>query len=168
MGILSILSKGIQAMIEEVNTPASFKVGEAFEHYVREFIFIDRYYTLIEKTHDYHTNSYDYVESSLKPDFKFRDNWTGREFYVEAKFRTGLYKDKLVWCNQKQLDRYQYYHQQCPVFVIIGLGNDPQYPEALTLIPLAKAKYTGLHISVAEKFEIEPDKAITSKGLWPI
>lgn len=153
-------------MIDEANTPASFKVGEAFEDYVRKFIFIDRYYTLVERTHNYHINSNDYVESSLKPIFKFRGNWTGRDFYVEAKFRTGLYNDKLVWCNQKQLERYQHYNQQCPVFVIIGLGDDSKYPEALTLIPLSKAKYTGLFVSVAEKFEIQPDRPVTSKMLW--
>jgi hypothetical protein len=166
MGLLSILGKGIQAMIDEATTPESFKIGQKFEDYVRELLFIERYYDILERTHDYNTNSKDYVESSLKPDFKFRDKWTKREFFVEAKFRTGLYNNKILWCNEKQLVRYQEYNKQHPVFLILGMGDDPKYPEFLSLIPLSVAKYTGLFTSVAEKYEIELDKPVTSKMVW--
>lgn len=165
MGLLSILSKGLQAMIDEVNTPLSFKIGEDFEHYVREFLFIDRYYDLLERTHDYKTNK-DYVQSSLKPDFTFRDRWTKKECYVEAKFRTGLSNSKIIWCNETQLKRYQGYNKERPVFLILGMGEKPEYPEFLSLIPLAAAKYTGLFPSYAQKFEIEIDKPVSSKVLW--
>lgn len=37
MKIISVLSKGLQAMIDEAKTPQSFKTGEQFENYVREF-----------------------------------------------------------------------------------------------------------------------------------
>jgi len=161
-----MLRAGISAMVEDANTPQSFKVGQAFEDYVREFLFINNYYTLLELTHNYNTNQRDYVESSLKPDFTFRDHWSNKEFYVEAKFRTALYDDKFVWCNQQQLDRYNFYNRQKPVFLILGYGKNPQYPEFLSLIPISKAKYAGLYPSFAEQFEIEPDKPITSKMLW--
>lgn len=166
MGLLSILEKGIQAMIDEVTTPESFKIGEKFEEYVREFIFIDSYFDLVERTHGYNRNSRDYVESSLKPDFKFRDKRTKREFFVEAKFRTGLSNGKIVWCNEKQLQRYNSYNKEVPIFLILGMGEDPEYPEFLSLIPLTEAKYTGLFQSYAEKFEIKADKAVSSKLLW--
>lgn len=81
-------------MIEEATTPQSFKMGEQFETYVRKCLFIDNYYEILERTHNYKTNQ-DYVQSSLKPDFKFRDRQTKKEFYVEAKFRTGLYNNKI-------------------------------------------------------------------------
>ncbi len=165
MGLLSILSKGLRAMIDEATTPQSFKMGEKFESYVREFLFIDSYYDTLERTHNYQTNK-DYVESSLKPDFKFRDKWTKKEFYVEAKFRTGLFNNKIVWCNEKQLTRYLEYNKEKPVFLILGMGKDPEYPEFLSLIPLTQAKYIGLFPSHAEKFEIKPDKAVSSKTLW--
>ena len=166
MGLLSILSKGLQAMIEEATTPESFKVGQKFEDYTREFIFISDYYDLLEKTHDYNSNSRDYVKSSLKPDFKFRDKRTKQEFYVEVKFRSGLYNNKIEWCNIQQLKRYQEYNKEIPVFVLIGMGEDPEYPEFLSLIPLTVAKYTGLFPSVAEKHEIDVDTALPSKILW--
>ena len=41
MGLLSILEKGIKAMIDLAFTPESFKIGESFENYVREKIFIE-------------------------------------------------------------------------------------------------------------------------------
>ncbi len=165
MGLLSILGKGLKAMIDEATTPESFKIGEKFEDYVRKYLFVDNYYDILERTHNYKTNK-DYVQSSLKPDFTFRDRWTKKEFYVEVKFRTGTYNNKIVWCNEKQLTRYLEYNTERPVFLILGMGDKPDYPEFLSLIPLTQAKYTGLFPSHAEKFEIEIDKPISSKTLW--
>jgi hypothetical protein len=141
-------------------------VGQKFENYVREYLFVDKYYDMIEKTHNYLENSKDFVEASMKPDFKLRDRWTKQEFYLEAKFRTGLYKEKIVWCNDKQLLRYQEFNRKAPVFVIIGMGEDPKYPEFLSLIPLSAAKYTGLFPSFAERYEIKLDEPVTSKIVW--
>lgn len=166
MKLLSILSKGIQAMVDEATTPESFKIGQKFEDYVREYIFAEKYYDLVERTHNYNSNNKDFVESSVRPDFKFRDKWTKNEFYVEAKFRTGLYNGKITWCKDYQLKRYQEIHKSVPVFILIGMGENPKYPEFLSLIPMHEAKYVGLFPSVAEKFEIELDKTITSKVLW--
>jgi len=165
MGLLSILGKGLQAMIDEATTPESFKMGSKFEQYVRDYLFVDSYYELLERTHDYKTNK-DYVKSSLKPDFTFRDKWTKKEFYVEAKFRTSDYNGKIVWCNDSQLKRYLEYNKERPVFLILGMGDNPNEPEFLSLIPLAQAKYTGLFSSHAKKFEIKLDKPVSSKILW--
>ena len=151
-------------MLDDLTTPESFKIGEKFENYVREFAFVEAYYDILERTHNYDTNRKDYVESSLKPDFKFRDKRTKRIFYVEAKFRTD-YMDKIMWCNETQLARYQQYEKEAPVFVLIGLG-DAKYPDPLYLIPLSKIKYTGLFPSFVEKFKVEFDKPISSKTLW--
>jgi hypothetical protein len=166
MGLLSILTKGLNAMIDEALTPESFKMGEKFENYVRQFLFVNNYYDLLERSHNYTTNSKDYVQSSLKPDFKFCDKWTKKEFYVESKFRTSDYKGKIVWCNDNQLIRYKEYNKERPVFLMLGMGGDPKYPEFLSLIPLAEAKYTGLFTSLVEKFEIKIDEPIKSKILW--
>lgn len=123
-------------------------------------MFIDRYYDLIEKTHSYQENRKDFVYFSLNPDYKFRDKWNRRQFYVEAKFRSGIYQNKIIWCNEKQLFWYQQINKTVPVFLILGVGSDPSYPEALSLIPLSQAKYTGLFLSVVERFEIELDRVL--------
>jgi hypothetical protein len=163
MSILSMFRSGITAMVDDANTPESFKLGERFENYVREVLFIDSYYVLVERTHNYSTNRKDYVEASLKPDFTFRDRRTNKEFYVEAKVRTSILDGKITWCNQKQLDRYNGYNKQKPVFLILDFGDENQF---LSLIPLSKAKYTGLFPSYAKQFQIEYDKPVSSKTLW--
>lgn len=165
MGLLSILSKGLQAMVDEATTPESFKTGEKFENYVRESLFIDNYYDIVERTHNYKTNL-DYVESSLKPDFTFRDKRTRKEFYVEVKFRTHCFKGKIDWCNEKQLARYQQHNKERPVFIMLGMGENPKHPEYLSLIPLSQARYIGLFLSLADKFEIPIDNPVPSKILW--
>jgi hypothetical protein len=53
MSFLSVVSKGFQAMVEEAIKPKSFKVGESFENYAREYLFIESYYDLLERTHNY-------------------------------------------------------------------------------------------------------------------
>ena len=166
MGLLSILGKGLKAMLDEASTPESFKEGQNFENYVRDYLFIDKYYDLLERTHDYNTNRRDYVESSLKPDFTFRDRLTKKVFYVEAKFRTGTYEGKIIWCNDSQLQRYRQYHKEKPVFLILGMGEDAKNPEFLSLMTLNEAKYKGLFPSYAEQFEVRLDKPIASKELW--
>jgi hypothetical protein len=166
MGLLSILEKGIKAMIDEAFTPESFKIGERFEDYIRDKIFIEKYYDIIERTHNYQSNSKDYVESSLKPDFLFRDRWNKKEFYVEAKFRTGLNNGKIKWCNENQLKRYRQINKDKPVFIIIGFGDDPKQPEFLTLLTIDAAKYIGLFPSYVEQYKIFVDKPIPSKILW--
>lgn len=87
-------------------------------------------------------------------------------FYLEAKFRTGIQNGKIIWCNDNQMQRYRQYNKEKPVFLILGLGEDPTYPEFLALIPLIHAKYTGLFPNYAEQFEIKVDKPVSSKILW--
>lgn len=120
MRLFSTIAKIAEVISEAINTPESFKMGQEFEDYVQEYLFPNNYYDLLEKTHNYHENSKSYVEASLNPDFKFRDRYTKKEFYVEAKFRTNVYNNKLVWCNDKQLQRYQSINKQTTVFFITG------------------------------------------------
>src|SRR6185436_777537 len=118
MSILKILGTGIKAMVNEVLTPESFKIGEQFEKHVREKLFVQSYYDLLHKTHNYQNNKEDYVESSLLPDYKFRDKKNNREFYVEVKYRSDFYKGKIEWCkNYGQLKRYQEVNKEKPVFI---------------------------------------------------
>lgn len=168
MGLLNILQKGLKAIIDEALTPKTFRVGEKFEKFVRENIFPEKYHNLVEKTHDYLTNSKDYVESSLKPDFKFRDKATKKQFYVEAKFRTSLLEGKIKWCNQRQLERYKRINDEIPVFIIIGFGNVPNNPAFIALLPLTKAKYVGLYPSYLKKYGINTKKPQKSEKMWSL
>ncbi len=74
MGLLSIPGKGLKAMVDKALTPESFKAGRKFEDYDREYLLPEKYFDLVERTHDYNTNSRNYVGSSKKPDFAFRNH----------------------------------------------------------------------------------------------
>jgi hypothetical protein len=114
--------------------PESFDKGEKFEDYIRREIFKKDKYIIVERSHNYATNNGDYVESTLRPDFKFRNKTTQEEFYLEAKFRTNMYKKSVKWSNLKQMKRYKSYAMELPFYTVIGLGGSPENPENLYMI----------------------------------
>jgi hypothetical protein len=166
MKILSALQKGLQSAVEHVSKSESVIKGEAFENYVREFIFPKEHFEMVERTHAYEANRKDFVKSSLNPDFKFFDKKRKKEFWLEAKFRSETYRGKLEWCSDQQLKRYLECHKSTSTFVIIAVGGKPTLPESLYLLSLSQAKYTGLFETLLKRFEIPFDKAITSELLW--
>lgn len=171
MSILKKFTKGLQAFSNEVNKPSSFEKGEAFENYVREYLFPIQDYDLVHKTHDYHSNNGDYVESSLKPDFKFRDKKTKKEFYVEVKWRKGFYNKqyKVEWCNTQQLRRYKAIDKkEDKVFVVLGFGDKPARPEEIILFPMSSCNYTGLYDSFLDNYSFYVDKPVFSGYLWKL
>ena len=171
MSFLKKFANGIKAFTNEVNKPASFIKGEEFENYVRKYIFPKSDYDLVHKTHDYNSNNGDYVESSLKPDFKFRDKKNGNEFYVEAKWRRGVYnkENKIDWCNQNQLRRYKAIDKnENKVFIVLGFGDKATKPEEIVLFPVSSCNYYSLYDSFLNKYSFYVDKPIFSSYLWKL
>lgn len=168
MGLLDKLSRAAKAVKSEFDTPDSFVKGDEFEKYVREIMFPADNYELIHKTHAYRDNKKDYIESTLYPDFLFRCRDTSREFYVEAKFRSGFFKNKVEWSNNKQFKRYKDINKKKPVFVCLGLEGTPKKPEYIFVMPISKVKYTGLYESALRDFEFYVDKQVFSNYLWKL
>ena len=166
MKILSALEKGIKTIYTEVNKSDSVRKGEAFEEYVREYIFTQDLFDLIDRTHAFENNRKDFIESSLNPDYKFRDKKSKRDFWVEVKFRSNDNVSKLNWCTEKQLKRYQECHKSIPTFLLLGVGGKADIPESLYLLSMSQAKYASLFQSVLKKFEIPLHKPISSQLLW--
>ena len=168
MGFFDKISKVAKAAMDEALKPESFSKGKDFENYVRKYIFPADRYELIHKTHSYTENKNDYIESTLKPDFLFRCIETGKEFYVEAKFRSNFYDDKVEWTYPKQLKRYQEINKKKPVFLCLGLYGKPKDPEEIYIIPMSKLKYTGLFESFLMEFDFYPKKPVFSSYLWKL
>lgn len=171
MAIFDTLKRVLEKSMEEINKPESYVKGEAFESYVRDILFPKEMYDLIHKTHDFNGNKNDYVETSLLPDLKLRDKKTGKEFYVECKFRNGFLnkEDKIVWCNDKQLERYQRVHKNdAPVFIALGFGDKGSKPTDVCLFSLNQGKWTGLFPSFLDKYALTNEKAILSPYLWKL
>lgn len=168
MGILSKIYKGIKAGINEINKPESFTKGEDFEKYVREIVFPKDKYDLIQKTHSYQDNKGDYIERTLYPDFLFRCKKTKKEFYVEAKFRANLFKNKIQWSNDKQLKRYKDINKTKTVFLCLGFKGTPKSPEQIFIIPISKIKFKGLYESSIKNYGFYIDKPVFPSYLWSL
>jgi hypothetical protein len=154
-------------MSSNTDNKDSFAIGKEFEEYLQNTIFNKSNYVLIEKTHDISQNSERYVESSKKPDFKFRCKKTKQEFYVEAKYRSKFNSDdKVRILELDQFRRYQGYNTpESPVFIAIGVEGTPSKPRSVCLIPLEKFNYSELYKSVIKKYKIELNKTLDYKVL---
>lgn len=171
MGILNKIGNGIKAFTSEISKPDSFVKGEEFEDYVRNVLFPKSEYDLIHRTHNYNSNNGDFVESSLKPDFTFRDRKTDEVFYIEVKWRAGYYnfKNKIEWCNKNQLYRYKKIDKkEHKVFIALGLGDNPKKPSEIALFPVSTCRYTELYDSYINKYLFYVDKPVFSNYLWKL
>jgi len=135
--------------------------GQRFEECVIN-LFDEKYFFIIEETHNFAQNNKRYVESSLNPDYtlEYRHKGKKERFAVECKFRSDLYQGKLKWSYPAQLKRYQDFEKErnIPVFIVVGLGGSDRCPDYMFCIPLKEAKYPALYQSVFEKFERDPTK----------
>ena len=168
---MSLFKRITTAIQNEVRKPASFVKGETFEEYVRKMLFPKNHYDLIHRTQDYISNNGDYVESSLKPDFMFRDKKTGREFYVEVKWRKGTYnrENKIDWCNENQLKRYTGIDKkERKVFVVLGFGDKADKPQEIILFPISACNYTSLYDSFLNKYSFYLNKPVFAEYLWKL
>jgi len=81
-----------------------------------------------------------YAESTKYPDieveFSLRDTKT--IFAVECKWRKGYFQDGIQWAREEQIFIYKRYSEEnnIPVFVVIGVGKNPENPEDVFVIPL--------------------------------
>ena|ERR1700677_76736 len=148
------------------NTVESYVLGKEFEWYVREFLFVDGKYELLEVPPNFTRDKRHFSQSAMRPDYKLRDRRTKRTFYVEAKYRSWRNNNTDVWCTYRaQLDRYRSYNEECPTFLILGLGGSPTQPALVTLLPIEEI-YPNLFIRQIRKFQIEANQVIRPDVLW--
>ena len=161
--VIQSLKKGYEAMREDFLTPEEYKMGEEFENFVKS-LFPEKYYVLVHQTHKYTENKERYIENSKEPDFKFRHKKSGHEFYIECKFRTGLYQDKFYWAkSEEQMKRYKTFQEGVrPAKVFIA--GSPSDPERLFIVPLDDIKYPSLYPSFLKPYEVNPQRTLYYKS----
>ena len=120
--------------------------GSRFEGFVLDEIFLDKLFDLVEMTRDFKSNSERFEERSMNPDFLFRDKRTREEFWIEAKYRKGLFRNKkgqevCEICKHQQLTRYKEVEKSTgkKVYICLGIGEDPRFPETVHLIQVVNA-----------------------------
>jgi len=159
---LSVLIRVVKAAWAEMNKPETYVTGDEFEQYVRKYLFTKEGYDLVHQTHDYKTNRDDFVETSKEPDFKFRSRRSGREFLVEAKYRSWLYQETVEWCKPYQLNRYKAIDKDISVLVAIGLGGHPNSPEHVYIVPVRHIKYRRLFPSFLRNYEVPANRYVNA------
>ena len=165
MDFLSKAARVVKVAFNEINKPETFVKGDNFEAYIRDYLFVKDSYNLIQRTHDYTTNKSDFVENTKEPDFKFRCIKTGKEFFVEAKYRSNYYDNSIEWCKPFQLKRYKEIDKKTPVYITIGVGYESDYPKEIFFIPLKDIKYTKLFRSFLKQYKVSVDKPLDRRLL---
>lgn len=134
---------------------SSWTKGEQFENFVQNTMFPNSHYELLHKTNDYSQNSTRYVRSSLKPDFQFKCNITGKIFYVEAKFRSKIYKGKYEVLSEQQFDSFPSLNSaERPIYIAFGYGGKAEDPDFVSLIPFEKATKRAIRPEKVREFDI--------------
>jgi len=165
MDIISKIARVAKVTIDEINKPESYVKGDAFENYIRTHLFVQDRYNLLHKTHDYTTNKGDYIENTEEPDFKFRSIKTGKEFFVEAKYRSAYHENTIEWCKPYQLKRYKEIDKKTPVYLTLGVGKKSNSPSQVFFIPVRDIKYTKLFRSFLKDYEVPVSSPIDHRLL---
>ncbi len=137
------------------NKKDPFQIGDEFENFVENKIFMKDRYALIHRTSSKKDNEERYPESASKPDFHFRCLETGKEFYVEAKYRSSAIENKVEGLKKNQELRFKKLREELPIFVIIGYWGTPANPSKLSLLTLEECKYRFLFTYYLRNFEIK-------------
>ncbi len=124
-----------------------YRIGNEFESYVIS-LFDPTIFKLIHRTPTNDETNGKYVSSMVLPDLKFKEISTGREFWVECKYRSRTEERRsITWCSDTNLRNYKktMYRTKDPVFIVIGLGGSNTNPEKLFCLNLERINFTKLY-----------------------
>ncbi len=134
--------------IENAQDKTAKEKGDAFENYVIGK-FDRRFFRLKDMRSDKGSNGF-YPESNKYPDLVLEYKPASSSFAVECKWRSYWHikndgKENINWAGgDKKLQNYNDYSMKnnIPVFVIIGIGGEPDNPDELFVVPLSALKYS--------------------------
>lgn len=164
MGFFDVLSKLFSFGKTNEAAPAAEEEktakekGDAFENYVVSK-FDRKFFRLKDMRSDKGSNGF-YPESNKYPDLVLEYKPSTFSFAVECKWRADWWKrgdgeESIDWAGgDKKIQNYNEYAEKnnIPVFVVIGLGGEPDKPEKLFVAPLNALKYRYAKKSYLEKF----------------
>lgn len=136
----------------------SYSKGDLFEELVID-LFPDNIYTVIQFTTRREDLDGRFIEQAKFPDIRLRHEPSGHQFWVECKFRSSTYQNKLHWCESYQLQRYREIQEMVrpeKVFVVVGLGGACNNPESMYCMPLDEVQYPGLYLNTIQKYRRDP------------
>lgn len=134
------------------------KKGDDFETYVTDK-FDPRYFELKDWRSDKRSRKF-FPKSNTYPDlrYKFVHKDYKAKFAVECKFKTNLFNGCFE-LDEDQLNRYRAYQKRksIAVYLVLGLGNAPNAPGELFIVPLEEFRENKLHYSLLQaKYKKDP------------
>lgn len=133
-----------QAEIPETKHDENKAKGDAFERFVVKR-FTPKYFTLQEWRSDKYVDGV-YAVSNHFPDlevcFEYKTKGVRESFAIECKWRKNYYKNGIEWAQNYQIRNYKEYAEKLkiPVFVVIGVGGEPDKPQEVFIVPLSNLK----------------------------
>ena len=124
-----------------------FRIGNEFEDYVIR-MFDPRSFELIHRTPTNRDTNGKFVQSMAYPDLRFREISTGKQFWVEVKYRSRTEeRGNITWCSYPQLCSYRNAREISgePVFIVIGVGGNTHDPYMIFTLNLDRVNYTTLY-----------------------
>lgn len=128
--------------------------GTRFEKYILHKFNL-KYHRVKEWRGDKFANGI-YAESTKNPDIEvelsLRD--IKKIFAVESKWRKSYFKNGIQWARKEQIYNYKRYSEKnnIPVFVVIGVGKNPENPEDVFVIPLDDLREPFLTLDFLAKY----------------
>jgi hypothetical protein len=102
-----------------------------------------------------------FVESNKNPDLIMQLNLHEKQypFAVECKYRQNYYNGEIDISYPDQLKRYKKFEKEkgMPVFMAIGVENNPKSPESLFIIPIRNLHQTSLNRKELSQYYKNPD-----------
>ncbi len=141
-GVVALVVWGVVAMLkpkkelsveaEPVEGVDSNAEGLAFEEYVVQ-LFNNKFFTVKEMREEKQADGV-----FLEMNFKLEAARIDANFAVECKWRKDFYKNGVRWASDEQIERYNEFSRErdLPVFVVIGVGGEPNDPKEMFVVPL--------------------------------
>jgi hypothetical protein len=97
---------------------------------------------------------------------KFKDQATGKSFYLEIKTCTCDWMHQIQWCTEMQLRKYLMCHKKTPTFLLLDVQNDDHKSHTFYLLSMTQACHAHLVDTSIMHCKIATDEPVTSKQLW--
>ena len=147
-----------------------YRLGNTFEDYVTD-MFDSKKFELMHRSPTNEDTGGRFVKSMVLPDLGFKEKSTGREFWVECKFRARTEDlGSITWCSDNQLRNYKrtYYRYREPVFIMLGVRGTVLNPEKVFCLNLERINFTRLFYSTYSTNQVKADKIECLEQLFEI
>ena len=124
-----------------------YRRGNDFEGHVARMFDPSRF-ELVHRTPTHAETGGRFVQSMAWPDLRLVEKSTGREFWVEVKYRSHPgRRGSVEWCSEKQLGEYRRAARESglPVLLMMGVGGTVRRPTRVYCIDVSRMPYTTLY-----------------------